>query len=242
MTTEQTRPYIVVHMVSSIDGRLLCDRYSIPYGEKDLNFAYDDYCKLSDQYNPEAILMGRNSVTHFHPNTWDINNYKPAQKHEIYKGQLDTKQIQVVVDSKGLTKYDNNTIRGLNIIAILSESVSEEYMAFLRSLKISYIFGGKNGYDLKTATETLYREFGVKTLIDRGGGIINGEFLKQGLIDEISILMVPSIDGLSGIPSIFGYRGQPNELPHEGQSLELLSVENRGHGTLWLRYKVHHNQ
>ena len=183
-----------------------------------------------------------NSVAEHHPNKWDINKYKPAEKHEFYKGQLDSKQIQVVVDAEGLIKYDNNTIRGLNIITILGENVSEEYMAFLRSLKISYVFAGKDGYDLKIAMETLYKEFGIKKLIVRGGGIVNGEFLKQGLIDEISILIAASIDGLSGIPSIFNYLGQPNELPHKGQSLEFISVENIGHGTVWLRYKVHHNQ
>ena len=242
MSAEQTRPYIVVHMLSSVDGRLLCGRYSIPYGENDLNFSYDSYTQISDNYNPEAILMGRNSVTYYVPKLWDPSKYKPAAKHETYKGIRETKQLQVIVDRKGLTYYETNTIRNLNIIAVLGESVSEEYMAHLRSLGISYCFAGKDGNDLKTAVETLYREFGIKTLVDRGGGIINGEFLKQGLIDEISLMICPSIDGLSGIPSIFEYLGKEGELPHKGQSLEFIEAKNIGHGTIYLRYKVHHNQ
>ena len=242
MATEENRPYIVVHMLSTIDGRLICERYSTPYGEKDLNGPIEDYYKISDQYNGEAILMGRNSVTYYTSKLWDISKYKPAEKHETFKGKLDSKPLQVVVDGKGLTQYETSTLRNLNIVAVLGEQVSEEYMKHLRDLGISYVFAGKDGNDLRKAMETLYKEFGVKTLIERGGGTVNGEFLKQGLIDEISVMICASIDGLSGIPSIFNYRGKPGELPHEGQSLELMEVKKLEHGTVWLRYKVHHNQ
>jgi riboflavin biosynthesis pyrimidine reductase len=51
--------------------------------------------------------------------------------------------------------------------------------------------------------ETLGKAFGLKILLLEGGGRINGSFLKAGLIDEISLLAFPGIDGLSGMPTIF---------------------------------------
>ena len=49
----------------------------------------------------------------------------------------------------------------------------------------------------------LRAEFGIETLSLQGGGIINGAFLKAGLLDELSLLIYPGIDGLSGVPSVF---------------------------------------
>ena len=73
----------------------------------------------------------------------------------------------------------------------------------------------------------------------QGGGIIDGEMLAQGLIDELSLVIYPGIDGLTTAPSIFEYLGHSEERPAEGQTLELLSMDRRSHGIVWLRYKFH---
>lgn len=89
-----------------------------------------------------------------------------------------------------------------------------------------------------TAMLTLTTTFGVKAISLQGGGIINGSMLQAGLIDELSLVVYPGIDGMSGSTSIFEYTG--NEIaPAKGQSLELLSATTRQHGVLWLRYKFH---
>nr|WP_256369874.1 dihydrofolate reductase family protein [Microvirga sp. KLBC 81] len=88
------------------------------------------------------------------------------------------------------------------------------------------------------AIETLAESFGVKTLLLEGGGTINGAFLKAGLIDEISVLMYPGIDGLAGVPSIFEYSGEVREKPAAGQSLRHLTTETLEGGMVWLHYRV----
>ena len=88
---------------------------------------------------------------------------------------------------------------------------------------------------------TLKQDFDIDTLMVEGGGIINGTFLKAGLIDEISLVVYPGIDGLSSVPSIFEATGEDDSFPAQGQSLELLSMEGLLHGMVWLRYKVHKN-
>ena len=70
----------------------------------------------------------------------------------------------------------------------------------------------------------------------QGGGILNGALLAEGLIDELSLVVYPGIDGLSGVPSIFEYVGGKTDHPAAGQSLQLLSAEQREHGIIWLRY------
>ena len=113
-------------------------------------------------------------------------------------------------------------------------------MEHLRELGISYLFAGENGDNMALALETLRVEFGIEKLLLEGGGVINGVFLKAGLIDELSLMIYPGIDGLAGTSTIFDYIGKrSNELPAKSQRLELLATEVLQDGIVWLRYKFH---
>ena len=72
--------------------------------------------------------------------------------------------------------------------------------------------------------------FGVKTLMLEGGGRINGGMLAAGLIDEVSVLVAPAVDGRVG--TRLGRRGS-GAMP-----LALEYVEQRADDVLWLRYRV----
>ena len=65
---------------------------------------------------------------------------------------------------------------------------------------ISYIVFGKSSVDLTNAVNQLGEHFGIRTLLLEGGGHINGAFLQADLVDELSLLVVPGIDGRHDIP------------------------------------------
>jgi hypothetical protein len=58
------------------------------------------------------------------------------------------------------------------------------------------------------------------------------------LIDEISLLVYPGIDGLSGMPTIFEYAGGEDGQPAVGQTLRHIATETLEGGMVWLRYRV----
>ena len=116
--------------------------------------------------------------------------------------------------------------------------MSDGYLAELRNDGVSCLFAGPDGHDLRRAMETLGESFGVRTLLLEGGGTINGAFLKAGLIDEISAVMYPGVDGLAGGPSIFEYAGEDGEKPAAGRSLRHLATEVLEGGIVWLHYRV----
>ena len=134
--------------------------------------------------------------------------------------------------------YESSTVRGDNIAVILPETAPAAYLRELQQRNISYLFAGRDGNDLPRAMQTLNEAFGVKTLSLQGGGIIDGAFLQAGLIDELSLVVYPGIDGSASSPSIFEYVGKAPQ-PAQGQSLELLSAETVQDGVVWLRYKFH---
>lgn len=81
--------------------------------------------------------------------------------------------------------------------------------------------------------------FGFERILLEGGGVVNGSFLKLKLIDEIALMLMPSIDGNASKPSIFEYNGNPDEFPAAGQKLELIDSKALSYGILLIRYKVH---
>jgi riboflavin biosynthesis pyrimidine reductase len=57
--------------------------------------------------------------------------------------------------------------------------------------------------DLTNALEKIATRFGVRTLMLEGGGPINGAMLHAGLIDEVSVLLAPVVDGRMGTAALF---------------------------------------
>jgi RibD C-terminal domain len=65
-----------------------------------------------------------------------------------------------------------------------------------------------------------------------GGGKINGAFLRAGLIDEVSLLVAPVVDGRIGLPTAFDILG--DDVASRRVALE--EAERRADDVLWLRY------
>ena len=88
--------------------------------------------------------------------------------------------------------------------------------------------------DLQRTAALTDARFGVKTLMLEGGGRINGGMLAAGLIDEVSVLIAPAVDGRVGTSALFDLDGD-GAAPRR---LALEHVEQRTHDVLWLRYRV----
>jgi hypothetical protein len=107
-----------------------------------------------------------------------------------------------VLDAHGKIAWGRSDIGGDPIVAVLTERVSDAHLAGLRRDGVSYIFAGERDLALGLALEILNRELGVKRLLVEGGGA-NGAYLRAGLIDEISLVICPAVDGAKGAPSVF---------------------------------------
>jgi riboflavin biosynthesis pyrimidine reductase len=78
----------------------------------------------------------------------------------------------------------------------------------------------------------------VKRLLLEGGGSTNGGFLRAGLIDELSLILCPAVDGAKGAPSVFD--STEAEAGHRAP-VEAMSLENTRQldgGAIWLRYRL----
>jgi 2,5-diamino-6-(ribosylamino)-4(3H)-pyrimidinone 5'-phosphate reductase len=99
----------------------------------------------------------------------------------------------------------------------------------------SCVVSGKSSVDLANAVDRLGEHFGIRTLLLEGGGHINGAFLQADLIDEVSLLIVPGIDGRHDIPAAFDGVSPSRKT---AVPLRLKFIEQRGRDALWIRYEV----
>lgn len=239
MTHPSNLPYMICYMASSIDGKIIVERFSKSFYPNKIGSEYHQYGE--EILHGQAMMMGLTTLhKDFVKTLYEKDpNSKPATNFEPFQGKHETKAYTIFTDIEGTTRYDVNQVHGNDLIAILGETVSEEYLQHLRDRNVSYVFAGKDGHDMKKALATLKSRFGLERILLQGGGNLNGSFLQLKLIDEIAILVVPCIDGLHGVTSTFSYAGAPNDMPAEGQKLELLSAKTCDGGKVLLRYKIH---
>ena len=230
---------VICHMITTIDGRLQVERYSKLFNSENQNFGLETYLNLHLKIDADAWMMGKGTVQAMgYDQIFHSDQQITPKNFTSFISHKTSSRWCVIFDSKGEIFFPDNNLEGDNIIVVLGEKISQEYLDYLQQKQISYCFAGENGKDHHIAMSVLYTDFGIKTLLLEGGGILNGTYLKEGLIDEISIVLYPGVDGLSGISSIFEYKGNDKN-PAQGQSLELVDLQKLEKGLVWLKYKVH---
>lgn len=233
------RPKIICHMISSIDGRLLVERWTSPPADSSKSTLLAQYETVASRFASDGWIVGRTTMG---------RHYATAEAHPVQSGSEIAREpflgarggrdLAVAFDPKGKLHYGSDEIEGCHAVAVLGEQVPDAYLAELREVGVSYLFAGPDGKDLARALDVLGERFGAGTLLLEGGGILNGAFLKAGLIDEISLLVYPGIDGLAGAPTIFEASGAPGDLPASGLCLRPIASEVLEGGLVWLRYTV----
>ena len=106
-------------------------------------------------------------------------------------------------------------------------------MNFLEESDIKYMIVGYDEVNMATAFEELNIHFGVKTIAVHADGILNGQLLGDDLVEEIIVLMHPTLLSVD------------RDAPHiwdnaENQKLDLRLLEMREMETeiIYLKYRI----
>jgi riboflavin biosynthesis pyrimidine reductase len=226
------KPYVICHMNSSIDGRILGNRW-----RPSENRMAGLFERIHEELGGGSWLIGRvtgseYAKAHTHPSTDQIYPREP------WFARRDAKAYGIALDAQGKIAWGRSDIGGDPVVAVLSEQVSDAHLAALRQDRVSYIFAGERELDLAMALEILNRELGIERLMLEGGGGSNGSFLRAGLIDEISVAICPAVDGAKGAPSIFDSSDTDAGASAPITSMTLTSSEVLEGGAVWLRYRL----
>ncbi|WP_263262419.1 dihydrofolate reductase family protein [Pseudomonas sp. RIT-PI-S] len=224
------QPYVICHMMSSVDGHALTDGWDRSFK----NAAGERYEKLAQTFAFDAWVCGRVTMQEIaHDEGYPTGLAKGPIPRTHHFAKRDAKLYAVSIDPQGKVGWKRNEVEGAHVVEVLTEGVCDDYLAYLQSVGVSYLFAGKDDVDLKQALGILGTELGCKRVIVEGGPHVSGSFVNAGLVNELSVLILPLVDGRGEHPASFEIAPAAWKQP---TYLKLSNAEAQEDGSVWLRY------
>jgi 2,5-diamino-6-(ribosylamino)-4(3H)-pyrimidinone 5'-phosphate reductase len=219
-------PRVILHNAVSVDGRV--DWFSPDVGL---------YYEVASTWDVDAILSGSETILEGFKGVDGQAEGMPSDGEAAPPASHGP--LLVVTDSRGRVRQwglIRNQPYWRDAIALVSASTPEEYVSYLGEEGVECILTGDEYVDLRKALEELYTRHGVESVRVDSGGTLNGVLLRHGLVDEVSLLIEPSLVGGTSARSMF--RAPDLSSPDAVIELRLTHVEQLRHGVVWLRYEV----
>ncbi|RHW53867.1 dihydrofolate reductase family protein [Lactobacillus bombicola] len=186
------RAKVIVHMYVTIDGKI-DGKYSSQESGKYYN---DELFVLSN-----ADGNGRRTIQMYAaPKKVDLTKYcAEGIEYKDWLPKIKSETWSVSFDRKGKCGWEQNYFpydgHNMRAIEVVTKQASKEYLTFLRSMKIPYIVSGNTEFNLEEVLVKLKQNYDINTLALCGGARINGVFLEKHLVDEISLVISPYVNG-----------------------------------------------
>ena len=231
------RPYIICHMETSLDGKIMGKYLWLPGPEG----VEDSFYAAGQKYHSQAVIMGRTTIDDnrtFYQKPELDEKAAPVPEGDFLADR--TGPFLIAVDGRGKLAWEENRAeengRSMHVVEILTASASNAYKDFLRRKGISYLLCGQDRVDLALACQKIKNDLHVDTMILGGGGVLNWSFLQAGLVDEVSQVIAPAADGSTKTQTLFMAReGISGDQPIRFQPL---SAEIMKDGAVWIRWKT----
>jgi riboflavin biosynthesis pyrimidine reductase len=228
------KPHVICHMMSPLDGRLIVDDWKASTGHT-IEELVEVYDAVHDKIGADAWLSGRSTGKEFADGIDKPYDDVGVAERPIHLGDPEAESFAILIDKDGRLRWDKNQVSDDHVIVVLGAGVPDSHLVGLEKRGVSYIVCDNDGIDLTFALDTLASTFGIKRVMLEGGARTNGEFLKAGLVDQISFILFPAIGGKSGSPAIFegGQDGLADKV-----KLKMTSFEPAGLATLHVMYDL----
>lgn len=226
------KPTVLCLMLSSIDGRLHPSRFTkSPDGDpKSWEEAYET---LHDRLKGDAWMVGRTTMAEMSKAEPHAPVQIPAVERPVHVA-ADAKSYAVAIDRSGKLHFDGGTVGGDRVIVLLGRDVSDSHLAELAADGVSYIVAESDHMDLANMLDLLDDRFGISRLLLEGGGEINGAVFAAGLVDELHVIITPTLDAGADVQGIVAY----GEGLRGKVELTLRNVDALEHGAVHLAYAV----
>ena len=191
------RPFVLINMAMSADGKIAPPhRRFIAFGSR-----LDHKNLLALRATADAVMCGARTVDSA-PVTLDAGG--AAYERRRQRAGLARQNLRVVVSGSGSVdpeaKIFQHTVSPLIVLA--SGQAPKSRLAKLKRLADCVKVCGRNSVALAQALGWLRREWAVKRLLCEGGGELNFELLRLGLVDELHLTICPRIIGGRAAPTI----------------------------------------
>ena len=188
---EKSRPYVILSGAISVDGKI-----ATKTGDSKLSSQEDSIRLHKLRSKVDAILVGKNTVL--------VDDPLLTVRHTVGKNPT-----RIILDSKGILSKKSKILQTsdkVKTIIVVSKQISKLNLKKLNDFPVEIIIAGKNSINIKLLLKKL-SEKNFKTILVEGGGIINWEFIKYNIFDELLITISPFIIGGNNAVSLVGGEG-----------------------------------
>ena len=218
------KPKVILYTATSLDGRT--SGFPVDMGV---------FYSLAQQWSENASLVGCDTLLSA-PD--EILKDEGTQVPEANPDSDDARPILVVPDSRGRLKswhYWRKQPYWKDFISLCTQQTTAEHLEYLSQNGVKFIQVGEDHIDFGKALEILNSRFKVTIVRVDSGGTLNGVLLRAGLVDELHLLVHPTLVGGSSQKTFF--RDLLSEMG-EVISLSLIDSRVEESGLLLLSYRV----
>ena len=206
----KSRPKIILSAAMTLDGKI-----ATKTGDSKLSSKKDKIRVHKLRSKVDAILVGYNTV----------KRDNPLLTVRYVRGK---NPLRVILDSKASIDKKSKIIKTCKkfpTILAVSKKASRKNIVNLEKYPLEIIETGNKIVNLKNLLRILSKRK-IKTLLVEGGGTVNWEFVKHGLVDELIVTITPFLVG--GINAITIVEGEGFSLIHKASKLKLKKTDRIG--------------
>jgi riboflavin biosynthesis pyrimidine reductase len=228
------KPQVICHMIASLDGSLHLSRCTTsPDGSR--GEWSDIYEEVHRAFQADAWLVGRVTMAEMSKAGPHAPTQPGVVERPFHFAARGTGSYALALDPSGRLHFAKAEINGDHVVVLLGRDVPDSHLAELAGDGVSYIVAEAANIDLAAMLDVLGGELKIRRLLLEGGATINGAFFAAGLVDELSLIVAPAVEGRVGVQSFveFGEQGLAGKV-----RLSLTGCEKLTHGLVHLRYTV----
>lgn len=183
--------HVILSAAISIDGKISTRKNDSKLSSK------EDSIRLHKlRSKMDAILIGKNTLL----------RDDPLLTVRYAKGK---NPIRIILDSKGSISKNSKIIKtsdAIPTIIAVSKKITPKNLSKLKKFPVEIIIAGENSVNLKLLLKKLSTKK-IKTILVEGGGIVNWEFIKKDIFDELIITLSPFLIGGNSATSLVEGKG-----------------------------------
>ena len=190
------RPFVFINVAVSADGKM--DTFQRK--SSSISSAEDKARVMRLRAEADAVMVGGKTLLGESPK---LTVKDPALRAERIAKDLPENPMKVGVVSRANLKTDGDflTAGPARRVIFTTTQTPPEQINILSNLGVEVHILGEKRVDLIKALETLH-QLRVRRLMVEGGGTLNFELLRLGLVDELSVYVAPKIFGGGSAPTM----------------------------------------
>src|SRR3954468_17807307 len=143
------KPYLICHMVTTIDGKILGDRWGKLPGQKSSGSA-GLFETTAASFGIGAWLVGTTTMKEFQGRPQKLPRAANVPKTDHIANPRATK-LAIGADARGVLRFQENEVEGDHVVLLVTKQLASGYLAHLQKARCSYLFCGDREIDLALA-------------------------------------------------------------------------------------------